>query len=674
MSDCCSQNDACSSKDKKKVKDIFTANPYVSSVFSFALLAIGMCLEYLVQPAFFQGPLRFFWYLIAYIPVAFPVLKNAVKSIVNGQVFNEFFLMSIATIGAFAIGQYAEGVGVMLFYSFGEILQHAAVNRARGNIQSLLDVRPEIARVFRSNKFTEVHPEEVNVGERIEVKVGEKIPLDGELLSEQTSVNTAAITGESKPKTVLKGEEILAGSINLSHVIEMKASRAFAESSISKIVELVQNANSNKAKTELLMRKLAKIYTPIVTYLAIAITVLPYFFVSDYVFTEWLSRSLIFLVISCPCALIVSIPLGYFGGIGAASKNGILFKGGNFLDQLTKINTLVVDKTGTLTKGVFQLKTIVSEDDYSEGELMNYLAAVEQKSTHPIAKAILNYSEDSEYWEARNVKEIHGKGLKAEVKGKAVLAGSAKLLEEAGINFPQEIADIPETTILVSISGKFAGYVIVADAYKDNVAESIRKIKTQGIGEIIMLSGDKQKLTEKVARDLGIDEARGGLLPEEKLRAVKEIQADRDKKVAFIGDGINDAPVLISSDIGVAMGAMGSDLAIESADVVLQTDEPLKFLTALNISKATRKIIWQNIALAFGVKLIVMAFGALGYANLWIAVFSDVGVALLAIANAVRLQQMKFETSSNPAANNKKPIKSSAQGAFSPELASEKNP
>lgn len=642
MSDCCCQNDGCSSKEKEPVTDIFTTNPYVSSGFSFALLAIGLCLDYFVQPAFFQDPFRFFWYFIAYIPVAFPVLKNAATSIAKGQVFNEFFLMGIATIGAFAIGQYPEGVGVMLFYSFGEILQHAAVDRAKGNIQSLLDVRPEIARVFRNSKITEVHPEEVNVGERIEVKVGEKIPLDGELLSEQTSVNTAAITGESKPTTILKGDDILAGSINLSHVIEMKSTKVFAESSISKIVELVQNANANKAKTELLMRKLAKVYTPIVTYLAIAITFVPYLFVSDYVFTEWLSRALIFLVISCPCALIVSIPLGYFGGIGAASKNGILFKGGNFLDQLTKINTLLVDKTGTLTQGVFQLKTIVPESEISESELMNYLAAVEQKSTHPIAKAVLNYTENSEKWEASNVKEIHGKGLRAEVNGKEILAGSSKLLEEAQVDFPQAVADIPETTILVSVSGKFAGYVIVADAYKSDVTESIAKIKEQGIEKITMLSGDKQKLTEKVAGDLGIDEARGGLLPEEKLQAVKEIQADPDKKVSFIGDGINDAPVLISSDIGVAMGAMGSDLAIESADVVLQTDEPSKFLTALSISKATRKIIWQNIALALGVKLIVMVFGALGYANLWIAVFADVGVALLAIANAVRLQQMKF--------------------------------
>lgn len=642
MSDCCCQNDACSSTDKKPVTDIFTTNPYVCSGFSFALLAIGLCLDYFVQPAFFQDPFRFFWYFITYIPVAFPVLKNAATSIAKGQVFNEFFLMGIATIGAFAISQYPEGVGVMLFYSFGEILQHAAVDRAKGNIQSLLDVRPEIARVFRNNQITEIHPEEVRIGERIEVKVGEKIPLDGELLSEQTSVNTAAITGESKPTTILKGDDILAGSINLSHVIEMKSTKVFAESSISKIVELVQNANANKAKTELLMRKLAKVYTPIVTYLAIAITFVPYFFVSDYVFTEWLSRALIFLVISCPCALIVSIPLGYFGGIGAASKNGILFKGGNFLDQLTKINTLLVDKTGTLTQGVFQLKTIVPESDISESDLMNYLAAVEQKSTHPIAKAVLNYTDNSANWETSNVKEIHGKGLRAEVNGKEILAGSAKLLEEAQVDFPQAVADIPETTILVSVSGKFAGYVIVADAYKSGVTESIARIKEQGIEKITMLSGDKQKLTEKVAGDLGIDEARGGLLPEEKLQAVKDIQADPDKKVSFIGDGINDAPVLISSDIGVAMGAMGSDLAIESADVVLQTDEPSKFLTALNISKATRKIIWQNIALALGVKLIVMVFGALGYANLWIAVFADVGVALLAIANAVRLQQMKF--------------------------------
>jgi len=426
-------------------------------------------------------------------------------------------------------------------------------------------------------------------------------------------------------------------------VIELKVEKLFNDSSIARILELVQNATSRKSKTELLIRRLAKIYTPIVVYLAIAICILPYFFVSDYVFTNWLYRALIFLVISCPCALVISIPLGYFGGLGAASKNGLLFKGATYLDQLTKVNTLVMDKTGTVTKGVFKIKDIVVKGNYSKNEFMQLLMAIEAKSTHPIAKAIMEYSTDNNLPEANNIQEIAGKGLRGEVSEKMVIAGNKKLMEQFDITVPSETDGIVESIVLVGINGDFAGYVTIADELKEDAKDSIQQLRKAGIKTIMMLSGDKNSITQQVAKELNIDSAKGGLLPEDKLNEVERIKQDKTKIVAFVGDGINDAPVLAASDVGIAMGGLGSDVAIETADVIIQTDQPSKIAMGIKIGNSTQRIIWQNIALAFGVKIIVLILGAGGLATMWEAVFADVGVALLAILNAVRLQY-KFNT------------------------------
>jgi len=613
---------------------------YLPALISLVILLSGLAIEHLLEAPFFKGWVKVLWYTIAYIPVGLPVIKEAWEALRKGEVFTEFFLMSIATIGAFAIGEYPEGVAVMLFYAIGELFQTAAVKRAKNNIKALLDVRPKTANVLRNNSYETVNPETVTIGETIQVKVGEKIPLDGVLLSEKAALNTAALTGESKPQNVMKNEKVMAGSINLDGVIELKVQKLFNDSSIARILELVQNATSRKSKTELLIRRLAKIYTPIVVYLAIAICIIPYFFVTDYVFTDWLYRALIFLVISCPCALVISIPLGYFGGLGAASRKGLLFKGATFLDQLTKVNTLVMDKTGTVTKGVFKIKAIEISGDYAEPEFMKLLMAIEAKSTHPIAKAIMEYSSDVNLLEATDIQEIAGKGLKGKVDGKAILVGNKKLMKQFSVTVPSETDEIVESIVMVGIDGQFAGYVTIADELKEDAKTTIQQLRASGIEELIMLSGDKNSITQKVAKELGITNAKGGLLPEDKLNEVETIKKDATKVVAFVGDGINDAPVLAASDIGIAMGAMGSDVAIETADIIIQTDQPSKIVTGIKIGKATQRIIWQNIALAFGVKIIVLILGAGGLATMWEAVFADVGVALLAILNAVRLQRM----------------------------------
>ena len=615
---------------------------YLPALISLVILLSGLALEHLLEAPFFKGWAKVLWYTIAYIPVGLPVIKEAWEALRKGEIFTEFFLMSIATIGAFAIGEYPEGVAVMLFYAIGELFQTAAVKRAKNNIKALLDVRPNTADVLRNGKYETVDPETVQIGETIQVKVGEKIPLDGTLLSEKAALNTAALTGESKPQSTLQGEKVLAGSINLDGVVELKVEKLFNDSSIARILDLVQNATARKSKTELLIRRLAKIYTPIVVYLAIAICFVPYFFVADYVFTDWLYRALIFLVISCPCALVISIPLGYFGGLGAASKNGLLFKGATYLDQLTKVNTLVMDKTGTVTKGVFKIKDIVLKGEYSEAEFMKLLMAIEAKSTHPIAKAIMEYNTASDLPEATNIQEIAGKGLQGKVAGKTMIVGNKKLMEQFNISVPTETENIVESIVMVGIDNSFAGYVTIADELKADAKDSIQQLRQAGIKTLMMLSGDKNSITQKVADELGIENAKGGLLPEDKLNEVERIKQDPDKIVAFVGDGINDAPVLAASDVGIAMGGLGSDVAIETADVIIQTDQPSKIATGIKIGKSTQRIIWQNIALAFGVKIIVLILGAGGVATMWEAVFADVGVALLAILNAVRLQRMEW--------------------------------
>ena len=614
---------------------------YIPAIISFVMLMVGIAVDYFDAIPQFEGWIRVVWYTLAYIPVGFPVIKEGWKSLIKGDVFTEFFLMSIATIGAFIIGEYPEGVAVMLFYAVGELFQNAAVNRAKGNIKALLDVRPKEANVFRDGDYDSVSPEAVNIGEKIQIRVGEKIPLDGVLLSEKASLNTAALTGESKPDSIQKEAKVYAGSINLESVIEVEVTNKFEDSSIARILDLVQNATARKSKTELFIRQFARIYTPIVVFLAIGVTFIPYFFVDDYVFRDWLYRALIFLVISCPCALVISIPLGYFGGLGAASKNGILFKGASFLDAMTKINTLVMDKTGTVTKGVFKIKEIKAIN-WDEKEFMKYLMAMEEQSTHPIAKAILEYKDEGADYEASEVSEIAGKGLKGIVNGKNVLVGNKALMIANNINVLKETETIVESIVLVSIDNAFAGYVVIADELKDDAKETITALHKVGIKNIIMLSGDKDSITQKIASELNIEIAKGGLLPEDKLNEVEILNKNPENKVAFIGDGINDAPVLAVSNVGIAMGGLGSDVAIETADVIIQTDQPSKVVRAIKISRSTRKIVWQNIILAFGVKVIVLILGAGGLATMWEAVFADVGVALLAILNAVRLQRMSW--------------------------------
>src|SRR5690554_6411889 len=576
---------------------------YSPAVVSLVMLVIGIVLDNLQVP-FFSGWVQIVWYVIAYLPVGLPVLKQGWDNILKGDFFTEFFLMGIATIGAFALGHYHEGVAVMLFYSVGELFQHAAVDKSTRNIKALLDVRPNVALVFRDNQFTAVHPAEVFVGEKVQVRNGESIPLDGVLLSDSASLNTAAITGESVPVSSQKNDAVYAGSINMGGVIEVETTKIFEDSSIAKILHLVQEATSRKSKTELFIRKFARVYTPIVVFAALALTFLPFFFVENYVFGDWLYRALIFLVISCPCALVISIPLGYFGGLGAASQNGILFKGASYLDALTKINTVVMDKTGTVTKGVFKIKE-VKAISWNETEFMQYLMAMEEQSTHPIAKAILEYKAEGEDFEAQDVSEIAGKGLKGIVNSKTVLVGNKALMIANNIEVPAETENIVESIVLVAIDNKFAGYVVIADELKEDAKETIVKLQKVGIKNIMMLSGDKDSITQQVAKELNIENAKGDLLPEDKLNEVEILKKNPENKVAFIGDGINDAPVLAASNVGIAISGLGSDVAIETADVIIQTDQPSKVVRAIKISRSTRKIVWQNIILAFGVKVIV---------------------------------------------------------------------
>lgn len=615
---------------------------YLPAMISFVMLLTGIALDYYIQPDFFKDYVRLAWYIIAYIPVGLPVMKEAWEAILAKEFFTEFTLMVPATGGAFAIGEYPEAVAVMLFYAIGELFQSAAVNRAKNNIKALLDVRPSSANVLRNNTYQVIKPEDVEIGETIQILAGEKVPLDGELLSEGSSFNTSALTGESKPNSIYRGEQVLAGMLNLDKVIELKVTKVFADSSLARILDMVQNATAKKAKTELLIRRFAKVYTPIVFFLALALVAVPYFIVSNYVFNDWLYRALIFLVISCPCALVISIPLGYFGGIGAASRNGILFKGSNYLELMTKVNTVVMDKTGTLTKGVFKVQEIVT-NGIDEKELMQLLVALEKKSTHPIAKAIVeSEKENTHTFEASNIEEISGHGLKGRVNGKEILAGNTKLLKKFNICYDAAIDNIVESIVVVAINNQYAGYVLLADEIKEDAVAAVKQMRENGITQTVMLSGDKDSITQKVATQVGIDEAFGGLLPEHKVQKVEVLKQDKNRIIAFVGDGINDAPVLALSDVGIAMGAMGSDAAIETADVVIQTDQPSKIVTAIKIGKATRTIVIQNIVLAFAVKVVVLILGAGGLATMWEAVFADVGVALLAILNAVRIQRMQF--------------------------------
>jgi Zn2+/Cd2+-exporting ATPase len=575
---------------------------------------------------------------IAYLLAGWKVLRMAFRKSKRGDIFNEFVLMSVATLGAFAIGEYTEGVAVMAFYAIGEWFQDSAVRRAKASIKALLDIRPEEVSVLRNGSAQVVHPSDVQLNEMIQIKPGEKVALDGELVSESASFNTAALTGESKPDTKYKGEAILAGMVNLNTVAEVKVNALFKDSKLSRILEMVQDATARKSQTQLFISRFAKVYTPIVFFLAIAVCALPYFIVDNYDFYTWFYRALVFLVISCPCALVVSIPLGYFGGIGLASRNGILFKGGNFLDVMTKVNAIVMDKTGTLTKGVFKVQQVVP-NNIDQQELVRLTAALEKNSTHPVGKAVVEYAGSSaDNIKVENVEEIAGHGLKGTVDGKEVLAGNLKLMKKFNILYPSEIEQTVDTIVVAAINGKYAGYITIADEIKEDAQAAISNMHKLNI-KTVMLSGDKQAVVDNVAKKIGIDEAYGDLLPENKVEKVQKLK-NEGKHIAFVGDGVNDAPVVALADAGIAMGGLGSDATIETADVVIQNDQPSKIVSAIRIGKITRSIVWQNIILAMVVKIIVLALGAGGVATLWEAVIADVGVALLAILNAVRIQRM----------------------------------
>lgn len=614
---------------------------FLPAAISLILLLIALTFDNYFKFDWFKGWLRIGWYVAAYIPVGFPVIKEAFGSISRGEVFSEFLLMSIATIGAFAIGEYPEGVAVMLFYAVGEVFQTLAVTRAKANIKSLLDQRPDEVTILENNQPRVIKAETAKIGDIIQLKSGEKLGLDGELISDTASFNTAALTGESKPDTKAKGDIVLAGMINLNTVSQIKVTTAYTDSKLSKILELVQNATAQKAPTELFIRKFAKVYTPIVVFLAIAICVVPMLFVDNYVFSQWLYRALVFLVISCPCALVISIPLGYFGGIGAASKNGILFKGSNFLDIIANIKNVVMDKTGTMTEGVFKVQEVILNEGFNKDEILQMVNTLESQSTHPVATAIHEYvGKINSDIKLEDVEEISGHGLKANIDGKELLVGNFKLLDKYSIKYDIDPTTIVYTLIAIAYDKQFVGYLTIADSIKEDAQLTVDKLKALGVATT-MLSGDKDNVVQFVASKLGITNAFGDLLPEDKVNKVKEILA-QNQTVAFVGDGVNDAPVVAISNVGIAMGGLGSDATIETADVVIQDDKPSKIPMAINIGKQTKKIVWQNITLAFVVKGIVLVLGAGGLATMWEAVFADVGVALLAILNAVRIQRMKF--------------------------------
>lgn len=641
---CCAHE--CASEKEVEVK-IFIFQEYWKAGLSFILLISGIIMNALDSSFFHKEYVALIWYMVAYLPVGFPVMKEAWESMKEKDYFSEFTLMIVATIGAFYIGEYPEGVAVMLFYTIGELFQDRAVDKAKRNIGALLDVRSEKALVLRDNGLITESPKNVKVGEIIEIKSGERVPLDGVMLNEIAAFNTAALTGESVPRNIREGEEVLAGMIVTDKVIRIKVTRPFDKSALARILELVQNASERKAPAELFIRKFARIYTPIVIGLAALIVILPfvYSFIDTqfaFVFNDWLYRALVFLVISCPCALVVSIPLGYFGGIGAASRLGILFKGGNYLDAITKINTVVFDKTGTLTQGTFEVQECKSASGIKEKELIKLVASVESNSTHPIAKAIVNYAklQNVELLPVTGTKEFAGFGLEAMINGTPVWVGNCRLLSKFNIKYPAELLQITDTMVVCAIGTDYAGYLLLADTLKEDAKKAIDDLKMLHIKNIQILSGDKQSIVTNFAEKLGITSAYGDLLPEGKVKHLEELRQDEANRIAFVGDGMNDAPVLALSHVGIAMGGLGSDAAIETADVVIQTDQPSKVAEAIKVGKLTRRIIWQNVSLAFGVKLLVLILGAGGIATLWEAVFADVGVALLAIMNAVRIQKM----------------------------------
>ena len=598
-------------------------------------------------------------YVFSYLIVGFEILKKAVRNIKRGKVFDENFLMSVATIGAFAIGEFPEAVAVMLFYQIGELFQDFAVDKSRKSISSLMDIRPDYANVLRDGKEGKIDPDEVKIGELIIVKPGEKIPLDGVVEEGTSFVDTKALTGEPTPKKVCKDDEVLSGCINLEGILKIKTTKKYDDSTVSKILELVENASSKKSKSEKFITKFAKYYTPIVVIIAVILAVVPPLIINGSTFSEWIYRALSFLVVSCPCALVISIPLSFFGGIGGASKNGILIKGSNYLEALANMETIVFDKTGTLTEGVFDVQKI-EPVGLTEEELLEIATLAEWYSNHPIAKSIKKaYNKNAEEIKIKDVKEISGKGIIAKIeevtdeenafikngggnsKEKKVLVGNEKLMEEYNISFEKskEIG----TILYIAIDGVFSGTILISDKIKEDSVKAIYLIKKNGVKQTIMLTGDKKEIAEHISKEIGIDKVHSELLPDGKTKKMEQLLKEKtqNKKIAYVGDGINDAPVLALADIGIAMGALGSDSAIEAADVVIMTDEPSKINTAIKIAKKTMKIVRENIVFAIFVKILVLALSALGIATMWAAVFADVGVTIIATLNALRMLSKK---------------------------------
>ena len=617
---------------------------------SALLFITGLILQYTEVPFFSLPAIRLCWYLAAYLPVGLPVLLEAWDGFRNKDFFTEHTLMSIAAFGAFFIGEYPEGVAVMLFYSIGEGLQERAVRRVRQNIRELVDIRPDQATLWSDKGSSTLPAAEVLPGQTIEVRPGERVPLDGTLLSDDAPFNTAALTGESIPRTIHTGEEVLAGMIAAENPVRIRTTRPYGESALSRILTMVEEASSRKARTELFIRRFARIYTPIVTGLALLIVALPWLWslihpAFVFSFDQWLSRALVFLVTSCPCALVISVPLGYFSGIGIASKAGILFKGGNSLETIARVDTVIFDKTGTLTEGRFEVTEVHSTDDSQKKQLIRAIASAEQTSTHPVARAIIRYAEEQgiQLQPQTNAAETAGYGIRATISGQEVLVGNTRLLDRFAINYPTEINTIPETIVVCAIDKRYAGYILIADTPKADAARAVSELKSLGIGDIRILSGDRQSLVQKLGERLGTTTATGDLLPGDKMRILEELKGDSDHTTAFVGDGFNDAPALAISDIGIAMGQLGSDAAIETADVVIQSDQPSRIPTAIRIGHLTRRIVRQNIIFALGIKAVVLTLGAAGIANMWEAVFADVGVTLLAVLNVVRVSAHRFK-------------------------------
>lgn len=605
-------------------------------------LAIGAIIFLIATVMKFSNSVELLLYLASYVLVGGEVVLGALRNIRRGQVFDENFLMSIATIGAFAIGEYPEGVAVMLFYQIGELFQDLAVNRSRKSISALMDIRPDFANLKINDDIKKVEPEEVKIGDIIIVKPGEKVPLDGKVIEGNSMVDTAALTGESVPREVKVGDNILSGVINKNGLLTIEVEKEFGDSTVAKILDLVQNASSKKAPTENFITKFARYYTPAVVFSALALAIIPPLVIDGAIFSDWIYRALAFLVVSCPCALVVSIPLGFFGGIGGASKNGILVKGGNYLEALNDVEIVVFDKTGTLTKGVFKVTEIKPENNISEDELIAYAAFAENYSNHPIATSILRaYGREISTDKVKNHEEISGHGVKVVIEGQEVLVGNYKLMNKENISY-NEVETIG-TVVHVAVDKKYAGYIVISDEVKDDSAKAIKALKAIGVKKTVMLTGDNKTVGAKIAKELGLDEVYAELLPDQKVEKLELLYKEKSAKgkIVFVGDGINDAPVLARADIGIAMGGVGSDAAIEAADVVIMTDEPSKIASAIKIAKKTRSIVMQNIVFALGVKLIILVLVAFGMGTMWEAVFGDVGVALIAVLNAMRAMRVE---------------------------------